>query len=152
MRLVHFAALLATLAPAAIVSAQGGARAERGVFLTLFRSPSTGVELRAGHAAAHVGFYPTVLRRDGARDDVNFVRAGATYYLRARGASPYVSPSLLWSLDPEWRGGALTEVGFRGQLYGRVNGRLGAGVLTTLDGRVRVNPTVGLDLRLGGAR
>jgi hypothetical protein len=149
--LAHLTALLA-LATATDLSAQTDARADRGVYLTLFRSPATGVELRSGHAAAHLGFYPTVLSRDGARDNVSFVRAGATYYLRAHGASPYVSPSLLWSLDREWRSGALTEVGFRGRLYGRINGRLGAGVLTTLDGRVRVNPTIGLDLKLGARR
>ena len=76
----------------------------------------------------------------------------AVMMLRARGASPYVSPSLVWSLDSEWRSGALTEVGFRGRLFRRVNGRLGAAVLTTLDRQVRVNPTVGLDVRLGAGR
>jgi hypothetical protein len=99
-----------------------------------------------------VGFYPTVLRREGIRGNANFIRTGVTYYLRAQGASPYVSPSLVWSLDPEWQSGALTEVGFRGRLYRGLNGRLGAAVLTTLDRQVRVNPTVGLDIKLGGAR
>ena len=59
---------------------------------------------------------------------------------------------MVWSLDDRWRSGALTEVGFRGRLLGRVNGRLGAAVLTTLDRQVRVNPTVGLDVRLGARR
>ena len=40
--------------------------AERGVYATVFRSPSTGIELRSGHAAVHAGFYPTILRADGA--------------------------------------------------------------------------------------
>jgi hypothetical protein len=133
-------------------SAQADAAAERGLYLTVFRSPASGVELRAGHAAGYVGFYPTVLSRDGTRGNANFVRVGGTYYLNARGAGPYVSPSLLWSLQPEWRSGALTEVGFRGRLYGRVNGRLGAAVLTTLDRQVRVNPTIGLDLDLWAPR
>jgi hypothetical protein len=122
------------------------------VYLTAFRSPATGVELRAGHAAAYLGFYPTVISREGTRGNANFIRAGVTYYARAHGASPYVSPSVVWSLDRRWRSGALTEVGFRGRLYGRLNGRLGAALLTTLDGQVRVNPTVGLDLRLGATR
>jgi hypothetical protein len=33
-----------------------------------------------------------------------------------------------------------------------VNGRLGAAVLTTFDRQVRVNPTIGLDVKLGAAR
>ena len=144
--------LLAAVALPAAAVAQSADRDERGVYLTAFRSPATGVELRAGHGAAYVGFYPTVLARDGARGHANFVRAGATYYLRAQGVTPYVSPSLVWSLDPAWRNGALTEVGLRGRVYGRVSGRLGAAVLTTLDGPARVNPTVGLDVRLGARR
>jgi hypothetical protein len=75
-----------------------------------------------------------------------------TYYARPAGATPYVSPSLVVSLDRGWRGGALTEVGARGRLYRRLNGRLGAAVLTTTDRQVRVNPTVGFDLKLGAAR
>jgi hypothetical protein len=127
-------------------------RDERGLYLTVFRSPATGVELRAGHVAAYAGFYPTVIRRDGARANVNFVRAGVTWFLKASGAGGYVSPSLLVSLDRGWPSGALTEVGFRGRLYGRVNGRLGAAVLTTFGRQVRVNPTIGLDIKLGSAR
>jgi hypothetical protein len=152
MRLLRLPAALTMLALPIAASAQREAQPERGVYLTVFRSPATGIELRAGHAAGYVGFYPTVLRRDGTRDNVNFVRMGATYYLNARGAGAYVSPSVLWSLDSEWRSGGLTEVGYRGRLFGRVNGRLGAAVLTTLDREVRVNPTVGLDLALGGRR
>ena len=151
MRAASLAILLAVLLPAA-GSAQSTNASERGVYLTLFRSPATGVELRAGHAAAHLGFYPTAISRDGRRETANFIRAGGTYYVKARGATAYVSPSLLWSLDPDWRSGALTEVGFRARLYGKLNGRLGAAVLTTLDGQVRVNPTVGFDIRLGGGR
>jgi hypothetical protein len=144
--------LLASLVLATAGSAQPTDRREQGLYLTLFRSPATGVEVRAGHAGAYLGLYPTVISRDGERGNANFVRAGGTYYLRARGASPYVSPSLLWSLDSAWRNGALTEVGFRGRLFGRVNGRLGAAVLTTLDRQVRVNPTIGLDVKLGARR
>ena len=152
MRVLALSVLLAALVPPSEASAQPTPRSERGVYLTVFRSPATGVELRAGHAAAFLGLYPTVISRDGARGNANFLRAGGTYYLRARGATPYVSPSLVWSLDSEWRSGALTEVGVRGRLFGRVSGRLGAGVLTTLDRQVRVNPTVGLDVRLGAGR
>jgi hypothetical protein len=152
MRVLSLPVLLAALVLPSVGSAQPTPRREQGLYLTLFRSPATGVEVRAGHAAAHLGLYPTVISRDGARGNANFVRAGGTYYLKARGASPYVSPSLLWSLDPEWRSGALTEVGFRGRVFGRVNGRLGAAVLTTLDRQVRVNPTVGLDVKLGARR
>jgi hypothetical protein len=37
------------------------------------------------------------------------------------------------------------------KIYRRLNARLGVGVTTT-DGEVRVNPTVGIDVRLGGPR
>ena len=153
MRLRLSAFLPALLAvPAAAALAQSGAPAERGVYLTLFRSPSTGIELRAGRGAIHAGYYPTILSRDGVRSTVGFVRTGVTYYARPAGTTPYVSPSLVVSLDRGWRGGALTEVGARGRLYRRLNGRLGAAVLTTTDRQVRVNPTVGFDLKLGAAR
>ena len=123
--------------------------AERGMYVTAFRSPATGLEIRNGHFAANAGFYPTILSRSGQRTNVNFVRAGASYYLKPRGNTVYVSPALLWSLDNDWRSGAITEVGFRGSVYRRVYGRLGAAVLTSFDGEVRVNPTVGLDIRVG---
>jgi hypothetical protein len=34
----------------------------------------------------------------------------------------------------------------------RSDGRLGAAALTALDGEVRANPTVGVDIKLGAAR
>ena len=149
---VLFAALVLPSAGSAQPTSRPDRGPERGVYLTVFRSPATGVEVRAGHAGAYLGLYPTVVSRDGERGAANFLRAGGTFYLKARGASPYVSPSLVWSLDDRWRNGALTEVGFRGRVLGRVNGRVGAAVLTTLDRQVRVNPTIGLDVKLGGSR
>ena len=125
---------------------------ESGVYLTVFRSPSTGVEVRSGRAGVNLGFYPTVLRRDGERENANFIRLGGSFYAKDRGSSLYVSPSIVFSLDKDWKHGALTELGFRGKVYRRLNGRLGAGVLTTTDGHVSVNPTVGLDLKLGRGR
>lgn len=152
MRAFHAVLLSAMLAIPAAAAAQDARPAERGVYLTVFRSPSTGLELRSGRGAIHAGYYPTVLSRDGVRSNVGFIRAGATYYARPAGATPYVSPSLVVSLDRDWRSGALTEVGVRGRLYQRLNGRLGAAVLTTTDGEVRVNPTIGFDMKLGGRR
>ena len=155
MRAFFISLLFAALVLPADASAQSPesiVRSEKGVYLTMFRSPATGVEIRAGHAAAYVGHYPTVISRDGVRGTANFVRAGVTYYSKAQGTSLYVSPSVMWSLGTKWRSGALTEVGFRGRVYGRLNGRLGAAVLTTLDRQVRVNPTVGFDLKLGAGR
>ena len=142
---------LIALALAAIPATLPAQPGERGLALTVFRSPATGLELRAGRAAAFAGFYPTILRADGQADgeSTSFVRAGATWYLRPRGWSPFVSPSIVWSLDRDWRNGALTEAGVRFPLGSRVNGRLGVGVLTTFDGEARVNPTVGLDIPLG---
>jgi hypothetical protein len=125
---------------------------ESGVYLTIFRSPSTGVEVRSGRAGVNLGFYPTVLRRNGERDNANFIRLGGSFYAKDRGSSLYVTPSIVFSLDKDWKHGALTELGFRGKLYRALSGRLGAGVLTTTDGHVSVNPTIGLDLKLGRGR
>jgi hypothetical protein len=77
---------------------------------------------------------------------------GGSYYAKSSGSSPYVTPSLMISLDRNWKHGALTEAGYRATLYRTLHGRIGAAVLTTTDGEVRVNPTVGMDIRLGGAR
>jgi hypothetical protein len=145
--------ILSLLASATAVRAQSMSPApERGIYLTVFRSPSTGIEIRSGHAAINLGFYPTVIGKDGKRGNANFIRLGGSYYMKERGPSLYASPSIVFSLDRNWKHGALTELGFRGTIYRNLNGRLGAGVLTTTDGLVRVNPTVGMDLRLGRGR
>lgn len=145
--------LLALIAAPNLARSQASVPApERGAYLTIFRSPSSGIELRSGHAAVNLGFYPTVIGRDGKRGNANFIRLGGSYYLKDRGPSLYASPSILFSLDKNWKHGALTELGYRGSIYRQLNGRLGAGVLTTIDGLVRVNPTVGLDIKLGGGR
>jgi hypothetical protein len=152
MRFLSTAAVIVTFVLPATGATQSTTTTERGVYLTAFRSPATGIEVRSGHAAAFAGFYPTVLRKDGVRANANFIRTGVTWYVRDSGATAYVSPSLVVSLGDTWKSGALTEIGFRGRLFSRVNGRLGAAVLTTFDKQVRVNPTVGLDIKLGGAR
>ena len=144
--------LALVVAPRIAISQAPSASRERGLYLTIFRSPSTGVEVRSGRAGANLGFYPTVLRRDGKRDSANFIRLGGSFYAKDRGATLYISPSLMFSLDKDWKHGALTELGFRGPLDRALSGRLGAGVLTTTDGRVRVNPTVGMDLKVGRGR
>jgi hypothetical protein len=145
--------LLALLATPGFIRAQPPATApERGIYLTIFRSPSSGIEIRSSHAAINLGFYPTVIGKDGKRGNANFIRLGGSYYLRDHGSTFYASPSILFSLDKDWKHGALTELGYRGAIYRRLNGRLGAGVLTTTDGEVRVNPTVGMDLKLGRGR
>ena len=146
------ALVLAIAAPHVAMSQTSSRPRESGVYLTIFRSPSTGVEVRSGHAAGNLGFYPTVLRKDGKRDSANFIRLGGSFYAKDRGSSFYVSPSVVFSLDSDWGHGALTEFGFRGTLYRALSGRLGVGVLTTTDGQVRVNPTVGMTLKLGRGR
>jgi hypothetical protein len=153
MKTVLTALVLATIAlPHVALSQTSSKPRESGIYLTIFRSPSTGVEVRSGHVAGNVGFYPTVLRKDGKRDNANFIRLGGSYYLKDRGSSVYVSPSVVFSLDKDWEHGALTELGFRGTLYRALRGRVGVGVLTTIDGYVRVNPTVGMDVKLGRGR
>lgn len=146
------AALLAIVSPVAAQStASPEPAAERGLSLTLFRSPATGLELRAGRGSAFAGFYPTILRADGEPEgsNVNFIRAGGALYLRPAGSSPYVATSLLWSLDDDWDHGALSEAGYRLAIGSRLALRAGVGVLTTFDGETRINPTVGATVRLG---
>jgi hypothetical protein len=102
----------------------------------------------------HAGFYPTILKADGETKgrNTNFIRAGATIYSRTTGTALYLSPSIAFSLDRRFRTGVFTDAGIRGRLAGPVSGRLGVGMLNTFDGETRVNPTVGLDIRLGKAR
>jgi hypothetical protein len=124
---------------------------ERGLYLTTFRSPATGLEYRTGRFAIHAGYYVTVIKADGQPKGQNtsFVRTGASFYLRPAGWTPYVSPSLVISLDDDWDNGILTEVGLRVPIFSRAKLRGGVGILRTFDGRTRVNPTIGLDVRLG---
>jgi hypothetical protein len=127
---------------------------EGGLYLTIFRNPSTGIEWRGERYGVHAGFYPTILEADGQTEgeNTNFIRIGASAYLRSSGLTPYVAPSLLLSLDDDWEHGMLWDVGYRVPFGGRAAFRLGVGVLTAFDGEVRVNPTVGFDVRFGRAR
>ena len=124
---------------------------ERGLYLTAFRSPATGFEYRAGRFAVQAGYYVTILKigEQAKGENTNFVRTGATFYLRPSGWTPYVSPSLVLSLDDDWDNGVLTEVGFRVPMFSRASLRGGVGVLRSFNGETRVNPTIGLDVRLG---
>jgi len=124
---------------------------EGGLYLTAFRSPATGLEFRSGHFAIHAGYYVTILKsgEQAKGENTNFVRTGATFYLRPAGWTPYVSPSIVISLDDDWDNGVLTEFGMRIPVFSRASLRGGVGVLRTFDGETRVNPTIGLDVRLG---
>jgi hypothetical protein len=141
-----------TLAIALSVAPPASAQdAEGGLYLTAFRSPATGVEYRMGRLAIHAGYYVTILKTDAQvkGDNTNFIRTGASFYLRPAGWTPYLSPSVLFSLDHDWDNGVLTELGVRIPVFARAHVRGGVGVLTTFDGKTRVNPTIGLDVRLG---
>jgi hypothetical protein len=124
---------------------------EGGLYLTAFRSPATGLEYRTGRFAIHAGYYVTILKtgEQVKGESTNFVRTGASFYLRPTGWTPYVSPSVVLSLDNDWDNGVLTEVGVRIPVFSRASLRGGVGVLRTFNGRTRVNPTIGLDIRLG---
>lgn len=124
------------------------------VYLTVFRNPSSGIELRFGKIGVHAGFYPTILKADNETKgkNTNFLRFGTTLYTSAERTALYVSPSVVVSLDTRFKSGILTDAGIRGRIAGPVAGRLGVGMLNTFDGELRVNPTVGLDIRLGGKR
>jgi hypothetical protein len=130
---------------------QGPKSPEGGLYLTTFRSPATGLEYRAGRFAIHAGYYVTILEvgEQTKGENTNFVRTGASFYLRPTGWTPYVSPSVVLSLDDDWDNGVLTEVGLRIPVFTRASLRGGVGVLRTFDGETRVNPTIGLDVRLG---
>jgi hypothetical protein len=127
-------------------------RVEGGLYLTIFRNPASGLEYRRGAFAVHGGYYPTILKADGQSEgeNTNFLRAGVSTYLRPSGFSPYASAALLVSLDDDWDNGIISEAGIRAPFLSRFAARLGVGVLTSFDGAVRVNPTVGLDVGLGG--
>lgn len=124
---------------------------EGGLYLTAFRSPATGLEYRTGRFAIHAGYYVTILKigEQAKGENTNFVRTGASFYLRPTGWTPYVSPSVVLGLDDDWDNGILTEVGVRIPVFSRASVRGGVGVLRTFDGETRVNPTIGLDVRLG---
>jgi hypothetical protein len=124
---------------------------ETGTYVTAFRSPGTGLEYRFGRIAIHAGHYVTILAT-GTQDrgeSTHFIRTGASFYLRPAGWTPYLSPSLVLSLDDDWDNGVLTEVGVRIPVFARASFRGGVGVFRTFNGETRVNPTVGLDVRLG---
>lgn len=148
-------ALVAFLSSVFVVAPAHAQRAsDPQLYLTIFRNPSSGVELRFGQIGVHAGFYPTILKADGEEKgrNTNFLRFGATMYSAATGTAAYLSPSVVVSLDKRFRSGFLTDAGVRGRIAGPVAGRIGVGMLNTFDGEVRINPTVGLDVRLGRAR
>jgi hypothetical protein len=153
---MHRRHFLVTLAAALTLPLTAAAQRQSDgqLYLTIFRNPSSGIELRFGQIGLHAGFYPTILKADGESKgkNTNFLRFGATVYTSATGATLYLSPSLVVSLDKRFKSGVLTDVGVRGRIAGPVAGRLGVGMLNTFDGETRVNPTVGLDVRLGKVR
>ncbi len=119
------------------------------VSLTVFRNPATGVEVRYGPLAAHAGYYPTIIPRNGENRNTEFVRLGAAAFLRERGISPYLAASYLVSLTDGWADSVLLEGGALAPVYRGIGIRLGAAVLVPTDGeRVRLNPTIGASLRL----
>jgi hypothetical protein len=151
--LLAVVALAVTIIQPASAAAQASpAPSEDGAHITLFRSPATGVEYRWGRLGLYTGYYPTILKADGQTtgENTNFVRAGASYYLRSEKWTLFVSPAVLISLDDDWDNGVLTEVGLRVPVLSRTSFRVGVGVLRTFDGVTRVNPTIGFDAHLGG--
>lgn len=150
MKFTAVALTLAALLSASSAHAQ--AVKPQGLYLTVFRSPSTGLEFRRGAFAVNGGFYPTQLKADGQAESENasFLRFGFSAYLRSHGVTPFISPGLLVSLDDDWSNGIITEAGVRVPVVKWLALRGGVGVITAFNGEVRVNPTIGLDIRLGG--
>ncbi len=150
MKLTATTLALIALLSASVAHAQ--APKPQGLYLTVFRSPSTGLEFRRGAFAVNGGFYPTRLKADGQteNENTNFLRFGFSAYLRSHGVAPFISPGLLVSLDDDWSNGIITEAGVRVPVVKWLALRGGVGVITAFNGEVRVNPTIGLDIRLGG--
>jgi len=151
---VVFALVALSSAPVRLAAQESPVPSDAGVYPTIFRTPSTGLEWRGVRYGVHGGFYPTILKTDAQSEgqNTNFIRVGATVYARPIGWTPYVSPSVLISLDEDWENSVLTDVGVRMPFARRAAFRLGVGLLASFDGEVRVNPTVGIDVRLGPAR
>jgi hypothetical protein len=148
------AAPIAAQSDSAVTPVAAPVLRDDGWHLTLFRSPGTGVEWRQGRWGVHAAHYPTIVRAPGqarARAAA-FVRVGAAWYARPGGWSPYVAPSVLVSLDRDWGNGVLTEAGVRLPVVRGTAIRAGVGVLAAFDGTVRVNPTIGVSLRLRRTR
>lgn len=118
------------------------------VTLTLFRSPGTGIQVAKGHLAAFVGFYPTVIERDGEQRNTNFVRLGVAAYASTGRTSPYASVSFAPSLTKGWSNSGLVDAGMRHYFTRRFSGQLGAALLYAPGNKeTRVNPTIGLGVR-----
>lgn len=122
-----------------------------GFYATLFRSPASGLEFRSGPIGLYAGWYPTILKADGQAksENTNFIRVGAAAYFRRHGWSPYIAPAVLFSLDDDWTDAFFVDAGVRLPIAQPIALRLGLGVLAAVDGEIRANPTVGLDVRLG---
>lgn len=149
--LAAIALVSAMILPASAAAQTAPASSEDGAHITLFRSPATGLEYRCGRFGLHTGHYPTILKAEGQTigENTNFIRTGASYYLGSGRWTLFVSPAVLISLDDDWDNAVLTEVGIRVPIFHRTSFRAGVGVLRTFDGVTRVNPTIGVDVRLG---
>lgn len=118
--------------------------------LTVFRNPSTGLEVTHGRIGVSVGFYPTILRRTAADEmrTTNWIRVGVSVWSHASGPALYASVSGMYALTKGWRHGVLVDVGGRWPVTSYLAPRLGVALLQTTDGLTRVNPTVGFDIPL----
>lgn len=147
-RLLATALLLA--APLAAQTSPPRPDAERELRLTVFRNPSSGLELKSARVGVSLGFYPTILRRTAADEmrTTNWIRVGVSVWSHATGPSLYASVSGMYALTTGWKNGVLVDVGGRWPVHEYFAPRLGVALLQTTDGLTRVNPTVGFDIPL----
>jgi hypothetical protein len=146
--------LTATLAASALSAQEVPEFEGQRLSVNIFRAPSTGLDYRfSDHASVHAGHYPTVLSINGDNTNVNFVRLGGTFWL-STGSGPYLSTGVAFSMEPSvWDHSIANEAGYHQRLGSRVSARLGAILLSTTDfERTRLNPTIGLSVRLGSRR
>ena len=119
------------------------------VTLTVFRSPGTGLQLSKGNFAGFLAHYPTVIKRDGELENIQFLRLGVAWYAAPdESNSPYVSLSIAPSLSRGWSNSGIADAGMRHMFTERISGQVGVAVLYAPGSRAtRVNPTIGLGVR-----
>src|SRR5688500_11309321 len=119
------------------------------VTLTVFRSPGTGVQVSKGNFAGFLAHYPTVIKRDGELENIQFVRMGVAWYAAPdESNSPYLSLSFAPSLSRGWSNSSIVDAGLRHMFTERISGQLGVAMLYAPGSReTRVNPTIGLGVR-----
>lgn len=154
MRLTVLFVLGLMLCTSAIVFAQKSEKLHGNEFsINAFRNPSIGAEIRHNKVSGHIGYYTTILTRDGKTSTFanSFIRTGISYWYLVFGKSEtpsalYTSASWLRGIDFDYKSQnvALIETGARFHIWHGINFRLGVALLTGGGKPAQINPTPGL--------